>query len=236
MDRSTKKQPFDFTIAMRKLRAAVKDYPKAAMFELADEGFTSLFEQLIACIISIRTLEHVTLAAARKLFAVARTPAQIVALSVQRIDHLIYPCTFHTGKAAQIRAIARQALENHGDEIPADRNVLLEFSGVGPKCANLALGVSSGHAIGIPVDIHVHRVVNRWGVVAARSPEQTMEQLQKILPKRYWLEINKLLVPFGKHICRLIPQCPECPLLSMCRQVGVTRVARTSKPTLTESS
>src|SRR5438128_2748395 len=107
MDRSTRtrpKRPFVFPVAMRRLRAAVKDYPKAAMFELADEGYTSLFEQLIACIISIRTFEEVTLATARRLFAVARTPAQVAALPVQRIDQLIHACTFHAPKAAQIRA------------------------------------------------------------------------------------------------------------------------------------
>src|SRR3954468_606843 len=106
MDRSSKR-PFDITVAMRKLRAATKPYPKAAMFELADEGFDSTFEQLVACIISIRTYEHTTLATARRLFAVARTPAQVAALSVDRIDQLIHACTFHRPKAAQIRAIAK---------------------------------------------------------------------------------------------------------------------------------
>ncbi|HEX4794187.1 MAG TPA: endonuclease III [Humisphaera sp.] len=221
-----RKEPFVISIAMRRLRAAVKDYPKAAMFELADEGFTSLFEQLISCIISIRTFEHVTLATARRLFAVARTPEQIAGLSVQRIDQLIGACTFHRPKAQQLHVLAQTAMKKYQGNLPQDRETLLQLPGVGPKCANLALGVSSGKPVGIPVDIHVHRVVNRWGIVAAKAPEQTMETLQTKLPRRYWLEINKLLVPFGKHICRGVkPRCPTCPLLSMCRQVGVTETA-----------
>jgi endonuclease-3 len=224
MDRSPK-QPFDFSIAMRKLRTAVRPYPKAAMFELAGEGFTSTFEQLIACIISIRTFEEMTLVTSRRLFASARTPAQIAAMSMNEIDNLIHPCTFHRAKAIQIHAIAKRALHDYDGKLPTDAEALLSFAGVGPKCANLAIGVSTGEAIGIPVDIHVHRVANRWGVISASTPEKSMEQLQRILPRRYWLEINKVLVPFGKNICRSPkPRCPHCPLVNMCKQVGVDAV------------
>jgi endonuclease-3 len=204
---------------------------QGAMFELADEGFVSTFEQLVACIISIRTFEEVTLSAARKLFAAARTPTEVAALSVQRIDDLIHPCTFHRPKAKQIHAIAQRIKRDFHGELLPQRELVMTFRGVGPKCANLAIGVSTGKAIGIPVDIHVHRVANRWGVIAAGTPEQSMEQLQKIVPRRYWLEINKLLVPFGKFICRSPrPRCPHCPLRSMCRQVGVNAVDPTPPP------
>ncbi|HYF15988.1 MAG TPA: hypothetical protein VD971_13040 [Phycisphaerales bacterium] len=229
--RQDAKEPFDFTVAMRRLRAAVRPYPKAAMFELHDEGHTSVFEQLVACIISIRTLEAATLATARKLFAVARTPERVAALTVEQIDELIRGSTFHRPKAAHIRAIAHATIERHGGALPPDRDALMEFAGVGPKCANLAVGVATGLAAGIPVDIHVHRVTNRWGVVAAPTPEKTMPRLEQVLPKRYWLEINKLLVPFGKYVCRSPrPKCPHCPLLSMCRQVGVNAVDPTPPP------
>jgi endonuclease-3 len=98
----------------------------------------------------------------------------------------------------------------------------MSFSGVGPKCANLALGVACDQA-GISVDVHVHRVTNRWGAVQTKTPEQTMHALERILPKRYWIEINRLLVPFGKHVCTgRLPKCSSCPVLEYCRQVGVT--------------
>src|SRR5205807_2087693 len=103
-----------------------------------------------------------------------------------------------------------------------DFEALTSLRGVGPKCANLVLGIVGGQAA-IGVDIHVHRVTNRWGYVQAKTPERTMAELQKKLPKRYWIELNALLVPFGKHICTgTAPRCSTCPLLSMCRQIGVT--------------
>jgi endonuclease-3 len=96
------------------------------------------------------------------------------------------------------------------------------FAGIGPKCANLALGVACGAPV-ISVDIHVHRVTNRWGYVATKTPEQSMAALESELPERYRVEINKLLVPFGKHVCTGVrPKCSTCPVLEMCRQVGVT--------------
>ncbi|HEX6986935.1 MAG TPA: endonuclease III, partial [Planctomycetaceae bacterium] len=93
---------------------------------------------------------------------------------------------------------------------------------VGPKCANLVLGIACGRP-GVAVDVHVHRVTNRWGYVQARSPEATMAALRERLPQKFWVELNALLVPFGKHVCTgRLPKCSTCPLLDMCRQVGVT--------------
>lgn len=216
------KRPFDIEEAMPRLRAAVAPYPKAALFELATEGHTSVFEILVACILSIRTRDETTLPVARALFAQARLPAELADLSVKQIDRLIGSCTFHEAKAKTIRDIARQAAAEHGGVLPCDRDVLLAFHGVGPKCANLTLGIACGLPL-IGVDIHVHRVTNRWGYVQTTTPEKTMAALQEKLPRPYWIEINALLVPFGKHICTgTRPKCSTCPLLAMCRQVGVT--------------
>jgi endonuclease III len=204
------------------VREAVRPLPKAAMFQLAEEGFASPFEQLVACIISIRTLEETTLPAARRLFAAARTPAEVAALDPAEIERLIRPATFHEPKARQIRAIAEEVAARYGGDLPCDRDVLLSFRGVGPKCANLALGIACG-AAEIGVDVHVHRVTNRWGYVAARTPEATMLALRAVLPREYWVEINRLLVPFGKYVCTsTAPKCSTCPVLDYCRQVGVT--------------
>jgi endonuclease-3 len=114
-------------------------------------------------------------------------------------------------------------VEEHGGELPCDEQVLMSMKGVGPKCAHLALGIACNEPF-LAVDIHVHRVTNRWGYVQAKTPEKTMIALEETLPRRYWVEINKLLVPFGKHICTgMSPHCSTCPVLSMCQQVGVTR-------------
>ena len=215
-------RPFGIDLAVERLREAVRSLPKAAMFQLAEEGFDSLFEQLVACIISIRTYEETTLPTARRLFAVARTPAEVARLDPDEIDRLIGACTFHEPKARQIHAIAIAAVEQHGGELPADREVILGLRGVGPKCASLALGVAGGQEW-IGVDIHVHRVTNRWGYVQAKTPEETMAALEKVLPRPYWVEINRLLVPFGKSVCTgTAPRCSTCPLNDICPKIGVT--------------
>ena len=192
------------------------------MFALAEEGHRTLFEQLVACILSIRTRDEVSLVAARRLFAAAGGPEEIAALDVATLDRLIGDTTFHTAKAAQILEIARHTVQDYGGRLPCDAEVLRGFRGVGPKCANLALGVACGERL-ISVDIHVHRVTNRWGYVRTRTPEETMAALARMLPQRYWIELNALLVPFGKHICTgRLPKCSTCPVLDMCAQVGVT--------------
>lgn len=216
------KEPFDIDVVMARVRDAVRDYPPAALFALADEGHRSLFEQVVACILSVRTYDEVTLPTARRLFKAAPTPAALADLPTEEIETLINSVSFSEPKARQIQAIARATVEEHGGTLPCDRDILLAFHGVGPKCANLALGIACGEPW-ISVDVHVHRVTNRWGYVQTKTPEQTTTALEATLPERYWVEINRLLVPFGKHICTgRQPHCSTCPVLDMCRQVGVT--------------
>jgi endonuclease III len=216
------KRPFEFPTAFRRIRSAVRHLPKAALFELAEDGFDSTFQQVVACIISVRTRDEVTIEVARELFARAPTPEHVARMTVQAIDAAIRRSTFHFTKARWIRTIAHRAVTEHGGHLPCDATVLLGLPGVGPKCANLVLGIACGRSM-IGVDIHVHRVTNRWGVIAERTPERTMAALESKLPRRYWVEINRLLVPFGKHICTgLRPKCSTCVVLEMCSQVGVT--------------
>jgi len=214
-------KPFDIDLAIKLISEAVSPFPKAAMFELAQDGFDSPFEQLVACMISIRTYDEVSLPTARKLFARARTPAQISKLTPEEIDSLINTSTFHERKAGQIHEIARRIMDEYDGNLPCDSDVLRSFPGVGPKCANLVLGIACGQPY-ISVDIHVHRVTNRWGYVKATTPEKTMAALETKLPQKHWVDINRLLVPFGKHICTgTLPKCSTCPVLNMCQQVGV---------------
>ena len=216
------KEAFEIDTAIARIREAVAPFPKAGLFELAEEGFTSTFELLVACIISIRTYDEVMLPVSRKLFARARTPEAVSQLTSQEIDELIRACTFHEQKARDIHEIARRTVEEFGGALPCERDALLSLKGVGPKCANLVLGIACNQPF-IGVDIHVHRVTNRWGYVQTKTPEKTMAALGETLPRQYWVEINRLLVPFGKHICTgQRPRCSTCPVLEMCAQVGVT--------------
>ena len=217
-------KPFDIHEAMRHVTEAVREMPMPSMFQLAADGFASPFEQLVACIISIRTLEETSLPVARRLFERGRTPAEMATLEVDEIERLITPATFADRKATQIQAIARQVLFVHGGELPCDGEVMQSFSGVGPKCTQLTLGIACGQPT-IPVDIHVHRVTNRWGYIATKTPEQSLVVLESILPMAYRPSINRLLLPFGKYICTgPAPRCLSCPLVEICPKVGVTRV------------
>ncbi len=215
------KRPFDIDEAMARVREAVRPFPRAMLFELYDEGHTSPFEILVACLISVRTRDEASLIMARQLFEKARTPAEMAALGINEIDVLIRRSAFHLLKSEQINTIARLVVEEHQGELPCSFEVMTSFPGIGPKCANLALAVACGQPR-IGVDIHVHRITNRWGYVQTRTPEATLAVLEGKLPQRYWVDINALLVPFGKHMCTPIaPRCSVCPLLDMCQQRGV---------------
>ena len=215
------KETFDIDVVMERVEEAVRPFPKAAMFELAEKGHDSPFEQLIGCILSIRTYDEVSLPVSLKLFARANTPQQIAEMDVAEITKIIRRSSFSERKAEQIKAIAQELVKEHEGKLPCDRELLLSFKGVGPKCANLALGIACDQKV-ISVDVHVHRITNRWGYVAEKTPEKTMEALQAKLPESYWIEINRLLVPFGKHICTASrPRCTTCPIVTMCQQIGV---------------
>lgn len=216
------RETFNIDQAIKLLQKEVQELPKAALFDLYDRGYRSPFEQLIACMISIRTYDEVTVPTAIQLFEKARTAGEMVNLPVAEIDSAISDCTFHEGKARQILQISQTVVEVYDGEVPCDFETLLSFKGVGPKCANLTLGIAC-QQMRIGVDIHVHRVTNRWGYVQAKTPEKTMQYLEKKLPEQYRVEINRLLVPFGKYVCTgQRPHCSTCPLLEMCGQVGVS--------------
>jgi endonuclease III len=216
------KRPLDIDAVFHKLRKAVAGLPKAAMFELRDRGHGTPFEQLVGSLISARTRDETTVVVCERLFKVARTPQQLAKLDEKRLIELLHGATFPEPKARDLKAIAQRLVEKFDGKVPDDAERLMEFRGVGPKIAALTLAVGFGQPA-IAVDIHVHRVTNRWGYVRTATPEQTMAALLEKLPKRYWIEINERLVPFGKAICVAArPLCSTCPLLSMCRQVGVT--------------
>ncbi|MBP0492964.1 endonuclease III domain-containing protein [Pararoseomonas indoligenes] len=216
------KAPFDFDEAFRRLRTMLADRPKAAMFDLRDRGYGSPFEQLVSSLISARTRDETTMQVCLRLFEVARTPTQMAALEEETLVELLHGATFPKPKARDILALSRRIEDELGGAVPDTMEGLTAFRGVGPKIAALTLGVAFDHPV-IAVDIHVHRIANRWGIIATTTPERSMAALEKVLPRPYWIEINERLVPFGKFVCTgERPHCSTCLLLDMCRQVGVT--------------
>jgi len=217
------KRPFDFETVLNRIEKAIAAYPKAAMFELYERGYNTLFEQLISCLISVRTLDETTVPVSLKLFAEARTPEAMLLLPHEKLVQLLFGSTFPSQKADTILGISKVAVEQYRGNLPATFEGLTALKGVGPKCANLALGVAT-KLPAISVDIHVHRVVNRWGIAKTTQPEQTMVFLQKTIAQEKWIDLNRLLMPFGKHICTgVLPHCSTCPVLEYCQQIGVTK-------------
>jgi endonuclease III len=181
------------------------------------------FLTLIGCILSLRTKDETTAIAAPRLFARASTPAAILALTEEEIARLIYPVGFYRTKARVVRGIARDLLDRFGGQVPDRIDDLLTLNGVGRKTANLVVTEAFGRP-GICVDTHVHRISNRWGLVKTPNADQTESALREVLPRRYWLEYNGLLVAFGQTLCQPVsPWCSRCPIALRCPRLGVDK-------------
>ena len=183
----------------------------------------SPFTVLVSCIISLRTKDQVTAEASARLFGRANTPELMRKLTVDEIEALIYPAGFYRNKAAQILEISRRLLEDYDGKVPDSIDELLKFNGVGRKTANLVVTLGFGKP-GICVDTHVHRIFNRLGYVATKTPEQTEMALRDKLPSEYWIEINDLLVAFGQNCCHPVsPRCTQCGIAPFCSRLGVKK-------------
>lgn len=181
------------------------------------------FRVLISTLISLRTKDQVTIEASRRLFAKADTPEQMDKLSEPDIAHAIFPAGFTNRKARQIKEISRILIETYQGKVPQDAEALMALPGVGIKTANLTLNL--GYGIAAPcVDCHVHQIANRMGWVHTRTPEQTEEAIRKVMPRRYWIGMNELLVTYGQYICTPVsPKCSLCSESGHCPRIGVSR-------------
>ncbi len=179
------------------------------------------FKVLISCILSLRTQDSTTGSASERLFKLVSDAKTMSRLPVKKIEETIYPVGFYRVKAKRIKEISRVLLKNYNSKVPDDLDKLLKLKGVGRKTANLVITLGYRKP-GVCVDTHVHRITNRWGYVKTKIPEETEFALRKKLPKKYWLEINGLLVAFGQGICRPIsPLCSQCTINSFCDKAGV---------------
>jgi len=181
------------------------------------------FLTLISCLLSLRTRDEVTARASERLFALAKTPEEMLSLKREEIEAAIYPVGFYRRKAAQILELCRVLIERYDSKVPDRIDELLNLKGVGRKTANIVITMGYNKP-GVAVDTHVHRISNRLGLVATKNPYQTEFALRKTLPKRYWIIFNDLLVMHGKTICTPVsPKCSICPVTEHCKRVGVTR-------------
>ena len=180
------------------------------------------FKVLISTVLSLRTKDATTEQASLRLFAAANTPDNMLKLTAGQIEKLIYPVGFYRTKARNVLKICQILKESYNGNVPDEMEALLALPGVGRKTANLVLTVGFNKP-GICVDTHVHRISNRWGLVKTKTPDETEAALRKILPKRYWITYNDLLVCYGQNLCAPIsPHCSRCKISAFCPKINVT--------------
>jgi len=186
-------------------------------------GLSDPWAVLVSTIISLRTKDEVTVIASKRLLEKAHSPAELHLMNEKTIAKLIYPAGFYRNKASSLKKIAAILLEQYNGEVPSKMELLLALPGVGRKTANLVLN----EAFDLPaicVDIHVHRISNRYGWLSSKTPEETEMILREILPVKYWKRINYLLVLYGQKLCRPVsPFCSLCVIKNRCARNGVEK-------------
>ncbi len=208
--------------AFKRLRVAAQHWIVPMVYAMKQEGATP-YEILIASLLSARTLDTVTTVVYPELFKLANTPEKMLRVPEAQIERAIHRVAFSNAKAKQILSLSKILVDTYDGRVPETIEELDELPGVGRKIANLTVTMAFDKP-GITVDTHVHRIVNRWGYVLAKTPDETERQLREKLPPKYWIEINGLLIPLGQNICRAgTPSCTKCPVFEFCARIGVTK-------------
>ena len=212
---------FNIVEGLKKLKKAVRKFRTPSVTVIAKKN--DPFAVLVSCIISLRTRDEVTELASARLFALAKLPAELLELSNAKIEKAIYPAAFYRNKTKSLKELCQVLVKEYSGKVPDKLEELLKLKGVGRKTANLTL-ILGHNKPGICVDIHVHRISNRWGYVKTKSPNETEMVLREILPKRFWKGYNDLLVSFGQNLCKPVsPFCSSCPVEDQCPKIGVNR-------------
>ncbi len=189
---------------------------QAPVVTLVAQHTNDPFKVLVCALLSTRTRDETTAEVCRKFFQRVKSPKDIVQISLKELERLIYPVGFYRNKARQLKETAQTLIDRYGGRIPQSLEELVELPGVGRKVANLVLADGFGKPA-ICVDVHVHRITNRWCLIKTKTPYETELKLMELLPKEHWIEINRLLVAFGQRICTpQKPKCHRCPIENFC--------------------
>ena len=212
---------------MRRLAKAIDGLDEPAVEKIARDQQEDPFQVLIATMLSAQTRDAVTHAASQRLFTVARTPRTMAKLEVEAIERLIYPVSFYRNKAVHVKEACRQLVQRFGGRVPPAMEDLLSLPGVGRKTANLVLILAHRSGDNICVDTHVHRIANRLGWTATRTPEETEQALYRAAGRRWWALVNLYLVTWGQNVCRPVyPLCGSCVLRDLCPRIGVVKTGK----------
>ena len=218
---AAKPDPAAVERVMTTLDTRVEAYDLPVVEKIAEERRADPFHVLVSTMLSARTQDATTDAAARRLFARARTPRSMGRLAIRDIEQLVYPVSFYRHKARHVKETCRLLEQRFGGRVPATMEELLTLPGVGRKTANLVMIVAHRSPDNICVDTHVHRIANRLGWVKTRAPEETEQALYRAIDRRWWSRINLYLVTWGQRVCRPVgPKCPACAIRDLCPQIG----------------
>ena len=207
--------------AVNRLLKAAYETNNAPIQRLNKVRRTEPFRVLVTTILSARTKDQTTVEAASRLFRVVRKPADLTRLNVRQIEKLIFPVGFYHTKARHLHELPAVMDKRFGGKVPSTIEELIELPGVGRKTANLVV-TDAFDKPGICVDVHVHRICNRLGLIRTRNPFESEMALRGILPLRYWKSWNSYLVAYGQTVCTpLRPKCHSCPITPYCARIGV---------------
>lgn len=221
-------KPADIPAANRVLK---REYEKkrAPIIELIRAQTEDPFKILVAVLLSARTKDETTAQVCDRLFATVQKPDDLRGLTIRQIEKLIFPIGFYHTKAKHLKQLPDALDTTFGGRIPETIDELCELPGVGRKTANLVI-INAFDKHGMCVDVHVHRISNRLGLIRTRNPHESEMALRKSVPKRYWKTWNRFLVSFGQTVCKPVnPRCDNCPMARFCDRIGVAAVKANSR-------
>ena len=205
------------------LKEEVKEFKNPVVSKIG-EIQKDPFKVLISCILSLRTQDKTTGPIALKLFSIADTPKKIAKMSLNKLQKIIKPVNYYITKSKNIKGICKDLLEKYHGNVPDSFDELMKLKGVGKKTAAITMVYGHNIADFIPVDIHVFIISNRLGWVKTKDAGQTMDELMKVIPKKYWNDINDLFVLHGQNVCLTnSPKCSICIINKYCPKIGVTK-------------
>lgn len=205
------------------LKKEVKDFENPVVSKIG-EIQKDPFKVLISCILSLRTKDTITGPISLKLFNVADTPNKLANMQLGKIQKIIKPVNYYITKSKRIKQISEDILNKYGGKVPDSFDELLKLKGVGKKTAAITMVYGHRKSDYIPVDIHVFVISNRLGWIKTKNAEQTMDELMKIVPKKYWHDLNELFVLHGQNVCLTnSPKCTICSIKNYCPRIGVLR-------------
>lgn len=205
------------------LKKEIKGFKEPVATEIGEKT-KNPFLVLVSCILSLRTKDTTTGPASKRLFELADNPGDMLKLPIKKIKKAIFPVGFYPTKARYIKKTCKILVEKYNGKVPDTMEELTKLPGIGKKCGAITLVYGFNKSDFIPVDVHVLVVSNRLGWIKTKYPDKAMDMLMQIIPRKYWHDLNDLLVRHGQNVCVTnSPFCSRCVINSYCPKIGVTR-------------